>query len=1565
MSQKVRKTLIMIVMAALIICLMAASLTYTFTYGRYAGGKFDEESPYDDLIEFVGAREYTVRSPEELIQAIEDGYSNIKIADDAEEPFVITEGVTDVTANLVLNLNGKVVVRNSRNPMLDVQTNVSVVLVYDSTNKGAFYNPVGSSLMASGGSLTVGSGGYESGPRAKEYQGNEAAGTLSKQPSDVAIYTRGGITSPSAVNRTEQLSYTKIDTKIDASSNFVPATSGRYYRETADSDYTLVPADTFLIYTVEKDCFIGDGTSSGGVKFELGQLYVNAESEKVGNVTTVTASEFTTPLCNVASCDFYYYYPIGDDDNDGYKDYAVIYGYWDVMKLARDDGGAATALKGNGLIWPYAAVRMVEGEGIVRGGTFSNHFDAVNTYGIYAEGGTLAVSQVPVTSGSITTNFTTGGDGVCIRVSSSAGGNEGEDEGGTLDISGGSFSSEIGNTIEMSGGTMNVTAGTFTKDASAAATASTDNGSAIDIQGGTLTMTGSDAKTFTITGSHVNGIKSSGGGTVKAENATFSLNGGGENGNNYGTDMFGINIDSGTVEANGCEITIYGTYSAGILSAGNANVSLGATNRRSEIAVWIPTDNGAEKKLSSSGVSSEGGSITLTGNVLIDTNGLGITARGLISISKGETEVYTDYGTGVLVSGEAGGDAKIVVAKGAVLSVDSKIDSDWGWVLAPGHEDEGETIEAINKSNGIYVENGSIDASAGTLNVTHTGVASDGNAGMGYSSYAVSVESGNVTLGSGAIAGNSAGGIYVSGGELTAGAVTVSAGGTVQNDNFTANASTYASGVLVKTGTVTLSGAKIYSTALGVAVLGGNFKTEGTSSVTATRATGVYVQGGTVTNSGTLDVTSTISSTWENEGADFDNTSFKTSRFNGIFVNGGSLNSAGTLNVTHTGVATAEDPNATTSFPTTVQTKSYAVYVTGKVGSNTDVEIGSGTINAAQAGGVYVENGAVSLGASSKTVAINTGGWDDTQDQIVSTQGTYASAVYAKGGTVTMNGTININSAAIGIVATAADTGTGTGAVTIESGSTTIHAYRSTGVYIRGGSLKNSGTLSVESKITNSTGETASTAEEAYKWAGADISGDTGNSNIYNGVFVNGGSLVSTGTLNVTFTGVQNAAFNTETQEGKVNTSYLNQQIKSYAVRVDNGNAIIVLGEIKNGVGGGVLVNGGTVELGAVDAENDDLIVSTTGSNYDDQTHYVTGNQWQYDWTLTGGHAVAVEGGTLNIYSGTYTAQMGNGILVRNLASDSTQNTVTVKDGIFEGYNGSGRRVGPGAFYALKVMGGPLTLNINGGTFGKALVNDEVPSTNGGAFVMGNPDAKERATVNVTNASFNSYNSDTFAVFRYVDASFGSSEGTGNVSMTVTKAANEGSDFAAIGVQNDLVYNNDAHSDRGSTITIASGSYTGGFGIWYGSSTDTVNISDGTFTGTARPGLFFAENPGSNVTLSGGLYQGGSGAIDAGDQASPRDIMTGDIIANDAYCFNQYVDGQGDTNKAYAICNRVYNPGVFYDNYHVGGNDRNKNVRLNETTYINGSNGQAFNRRTIIFISNQNGYVSNYTTSIW
>ena len=171
MKERTRKIFIMIVMAALIVSLTAASFA-ALTYGRYTGGKLDEDSPYDDLIDFVGATAFEVSSPDAFINAINNGYSYIKIADDAEEPFVVNSDIADVYTNLVLDVNGHVVVRNSRNPLLDVRRSISVVLVYDSSFEadGGFYNPVGSSLQTSGGTLTVGEGVYESGPNVEAVQ---------------------------------------------------------------------------------------------------------------------------------------------------------------------------------------------------------------------------------------------------------------------------------------------------------------------------------------------------------------------------------------------------------------------------------------------------------------------------------------------------------------------------------------------------------------------------------------------------------------------------------------------------------------------------------------------------------------------------------------------------------------------------------------------------------------------------------------------------------------------------------------------------------------------------------------------------------------------------------------------------------------------------------------------------------------------------------------------------------------------------------------------------------------------------------------------------------------------------------------------------------------------------------------------------------------------------------------------------------------------------------------------------------------------------------------------------
>lgn len=947
MSQKVRKTLIMIVMAALIICLMAASLTYTFTYGRYTGKDFDaENSPYDDLIEFVGANQYLVYSPEELIQAIKDGYSNIQIADEAEQPFVITEGVTDVTANLVLDVNGKTLIRNSRNPMLDVQTNVSVVLIYDSSDdeQGGFYNPVGSALQASGGTLTVGSGNYDDGPK-----GTDSASDISQS------------TSATLVTRTDRTE-TSYGTPTKGVADLPKIDKNHYFSEDASTgsfNTTYIKPDTFLILTYEDDCMLDAS----------GNLITGVQTEGDGTTITAEGKALTVP-CNVASCDFYYYYEVGDNPTTSGETetdtYAVVYGYNDVKALARDDGGAATALKGSGLIHPYGAVRMEEGEGFARGGQFSNHFDAVNTYGIYAEGGTLTASGA---------NFTTGGNGVCIRVQSA----EAEDKttGGSLTISGGEFSSEIGNTIEMSGGNMTVTNGTFKKSGGKGIGEGNQENeqvanqtAMIDMQGGTLTITGSASDSVTMTA-------------------------GGTNNGDTLTNVFGILAHSGgEVSVGGCTFNINGNYSAGVLSY-DGTINL---NDNTDINV---TEEHPANRLTSAGVSSERDTsatssstgshpINMNGNVTITSNGLGITARGMINVESGTTTVKTENATGIVVSGdvdEPNGEqqATLTVKNGATLSVESTINSSLKWVNAPGHEGTGDT----NVNNGIYVENGSIDASAGTLKVTHTGVAgdtpADSTTDAATKSYAVFVkgdaEGGSqnttVSIGAGTITGTNAGGVYVVGrkqGESYTATVTL--GGV----NVTAQ-NTYAAGILTETGNVIINGnAHITSSALGIAVINGNvgISADSTdSSVKATRATGVYVRGGTLYNRGTLSVESDLADEnnnnlfYQHTGADISTPSTDPNPYNGVYVKGGSLESTGTLNVTFTGVQNDQDQTVNGEALTgknayrLFEIKSYAVRVEAGESANTTVTIASGNITNSVGGGVLVNGGTVTLGNSS------------------------------------------------------------------------------------------------------------------------------------------------------------------------------------------------------------------------------------------------------------------------------------------------------------------------------------------------------------------------------------------------------------------------------------------------------------------------------------------------------------------------------------------------------------------------------------------------------------------------
>ena len=252
---------------------------------------------YDDIIDFVGATKYTVSTPEELVNAIENGYSYIEIDKNAPDPFVINSDIADVATNLVLNVNGHIVVRNSRNPLINVQKNVSVVLVYDSESidestpeedMGGFYNPVGSALQASGGTLTVGQGKYESGPRS-------SVGSSYILFTPDYLFTRTSRTADSyAENADTSVQVPNITNKQDI--YIQPDT-------TEINDY--IKADTYLIYTEEKNAYIPlEGENAD-------KLIVNVE-EKADN--SVSGDEFFVP-CNVASCDFYYYYPVAGTES--------------------------------------------------------------------------------------------------------------------------------------------------------------------------------------------------------------------------------------------------------------------------------------------------------------------------------------------------------------------------------------------------------------------------------------------------------------------------------------------------------------------------------------------------------------------------------------------------------------------------------------------------------------------------------------------------------------------------------------------------------------------------------------------------------------------------------------------------------------------------------------------------------------------------------------------------------------------------------------------------------------------------------------------------------------------------------------------------------------------------------------------------------------------------------------------------------------------------------------------------------------------------------------------------
>ena len=1351
MTAKIRSIFLPVLLSLAILSMLTVSLTL----GRYTQ-EAESEGVYSGDLNYIVSNQVEIESVDEFFTAIENGYNNIKIKDEVDNPLVISGGISDVNSDLVIDLNGHEIQRNNREPLLNVTQGVKLTIIDTSEEQtGSFYNPVGSVLRISGGSLTVSAGEFESGPRSGEegaHPGEYYSSVSNSTPKGATIDL---LHTVSELYFDDENYYTDVSMPVilpavETLDNGKRAVNGNMYFKEKYNDN--IPADSYLYFTL-KDSTVENAT-------------IAAEG----------------------SADYFYTYYL----NRGTFDYAQrqepldstvqikVYVYNDVKSEA------ATTEK------PFSAIEMESGNLFVRGGTYRSYFGERDTYCVNASGGYMAIEAG---------KFYAYGRGVCVQCDYAADVNIEEQY---LRVSSGDFYSEAGDTIGVSGGRMVVSDASFVKNAADFALTSNTrnaNGSAIRVSGGSLTVSATSEIHFSLYGSGMSGITSEGGNaSVSVRNVTmnFYSERATSEGQEDPREAAGILYNTGIYAADGGSVVcdgntsfnVIGSYSSGIYSEGGSEGgSINLNGDTFRCTVEMAEDGEADKILSSTAISTFGGNINFNvREATVSSNGLGIKVRGgNIRFSHTEQEtinITTTRGTAIYVD-----DGEVSVDKDSIVNITSKIDPSCSWVVDTSGGSTGIKDTNVNINNGVYINGGSL-VSEGQITVQHTGVENE-SSGSGLidskiKSYAVRVD-----------------------GQLSS-----------QTSTFDANklsieVSDHGGGLYVKDGSITLDTAEIDAQGFGIAMRGesgDNVTINTTLTLTSSGTTGIYITGGSLTLNGETTVNSTIDAGYTFcEGNDLPKNSY-----DGVFVENGSLTANSTFTVNFSGLA--NDQSETFSS----MVKSYAVRVDGSGAQGSSAQSGA------------------SFKATNLNLFVNA-----TAD---------GGGLYVNQGTITLD-TAVIDSQSYGIALRGESD---TDSVTI-SKALTVKSARTTGIYITGGSL----TLAE-----GSLAQIFSDIEEGYSFCKTENNATVS----YDGVFVEGGSLYAYGEFNVTHTGIENDYLNDEYNSG--NYTFLRHEIKSYAVRVtekqgslQQTNVFISKGTIINRKlleeydsqgGGGVYVSGGTVTLGSSEsANNNELQVTTEGDQlYNETYHHVDPYQadgWKYYLSRTGGHAIEVQGGSLTVNSGTYTAAQGNGIFVRNTDSSAVSNQVTINGGFFYGYNTgynlgeNGRRVGPGASAGLYVMGHSLTVNINGGTFGnKGNVSNSAASffgTSGGT----------RAQVYIKGGNFYGSKSDVMSVFRYVDFVFNASDTT--TPITVENANGDAS--AALSVQDDLIYNTSNYSDRGSTINISNGNFIAtGAGIYYGSSVDKLIVSGGTFEGNGDYAINFVKSPGNTqVKLSGGIFK--------------------------------------------------------------------------------------------------------------
>ncbi len=969
--------------------LVFISCLVTLTYGKYVVNE-DVSWGDDKYLDYTVNSVFQVKSQDELFEAINQGYTYVQLDKEIENPLIVTQKAENLNRDLILDLNGIEIQRNGQEPILNVMEGVRLTVLDTSAEQtGGLYNPVGSVFNINGGTLTIVTGAFESGPRYSEYysynssvlaQNNQITKrtVVEDQPQNVVFYNKNGA---------QQIMEAPIIKSYPTKTGEIKYNHGNLYFDTNVTKGTVtIKPDTYCYYRTSE----------------------NAASSATENTMA----------------DWYYTYFVTKDDYDyafadltkkpedkSIEDYVeiTIYGYEDVVKKASEISNQSNY---------YAAIQMSKGVLDVQDGSFYQYFGLSNTACVNSGGGEINVthgvfsSRVPNA-----TEYNVGGviakesDKDAFQNTYFDNFNWSDivpnDHNGGLASSGESYCilnygeaqvsigkcqlfSSNNNIIGMQGGKLSIGDGAFTKQLTSKlkSSATEEQLSAISVHSGSLEISNA---TCTVSGEKSCGIIMQDG-TLSVSNTSFDIDG------NNAVGIYSKIGNTGSFVVTNSDFDVDGDKAKGIYSI-NGTVQVISQNGTNRIAVngdnaiginveqggsvvskgYVYSINGANSMGiwatdSASSIDIDGGSVTVTGDntfgIKSSVAGENFTVKNLpVTMENGNNQVgiYSEKGT---VSVAATDSATITVSgsngKGISVGIGGNVVSEnYSYRLL------GE------KSFGIYSEAGTVTLSGGTIDVVR-GIES-------YGVYAVSQEHLEIAVANATINV----GVYETANKT--------------NTTTAASIGVFLSSISTDS-KITLDG-EVYVNSLevGVAVNGGSLTINGNGKIKTERSSAIAIRGGNLvfaeesdyelTSSNTTDQDSkntynltvpvfgkNSSGAYEVQHTDYCNT-------DGIYVNGGSFTSNGKLTVTHTGLQNETRDAYYYTYSSLVVT-SYALRVLGG-----DVKIHKGTFTANVGGGIY--SGTTNLNGQDLTGNVVLGTENATSnDIIVETTGNLVGTYY-------------------------------------------------------------------------------------------------------------------------------------------------------------------------------------------------------------------------------------------------------------------------------------------------------------------------------------------------------------------------------------------------------------------------------------------------------------------------------------------------------------------------------------------------------------------------------------------